>query len=213
MKDYYAVYEGYCEVCLAKKRENRKKEARFRIEGVLHCQKHANKWFIKQRTWENRSPNDFKRKKRTLPARVYKLRTNATPAERCYRGKLKKTGIEFKFQRGFIKGRGYAIVDFYVPSKKFCIEIDGKYHDTHEQRKKDEWRDNWLRTERKVSVIRISNEQAMAITVEDIKFLVRTGELRPLTVELKSVHSGGFTYNVPQGNSDSLWKKEDQVKV
>ncbi len=207
MKDYYQVHRGYCEVCPPNKHETRKKKARYRIKGVLHCQKHANRWFIQNRTWETRSPNDYKRKKRTLPVRVFKLKQNATPAERCFLSKIKKTGVRFKFQRGFIKGKGYAIVDFYIPSKKFCIEIDGGYHTTPEQQKKDEWRDNWLRTERKVSVIRITNEQAMDITVDDIKFLLRTGELRPKTVKLEQKESAGFVYSVPVGNSDSLWTR------
>lgn len=80
--------------------------------------------------------------------------------------------MKFKFQRGFIKGGYYAIVDFFIPSRKLCIEIDGPYHLRPEQQAKDKHRDKWLREVRRLKIKRLTNEQAFSISVEDIKELI-----------------------------------------
>ena len=49
---------------------------------------------------------------------------------------------------------GY-IADFYIPSVKLDIEVDGSYHDSRTAY--DQRRDNWLR-EHGVSVLRVRNE-------------------------------------------------------
>jgi hypothetical protein len=37
--------------------------------------------------------------------------------------------IHYMFQKGFIQGKYYCIVDFYLPKPyNICIEIDGKYN-------------------------------------------------------------------------------------
>jgi len=160
---YYRVKTGKC-----KKKKCRSK-AKWCIGKDLWCQKHANRWFKK-----NPGPpkeNKYltvKDKRRTCTKRIMALRKKATPAELCFKKKLSKFDIKFKFQRGFIKGNGYAIVDFYIPRYKLCIEIDGGYHNTPAQRSKDKWRDNWLRTMRHVEVVRFTNEQAFDISNEEL---------------------------------------------
>ncbi len=115
---------------------------------------------------------NMKAKRKVVTARVMKLRENATFAERAFNKKMKLAcPVKFKFQRAFIKGGYFAITDFYVPSRKLCIEIDGEYHNKPEQQKKDQHRDNWLRTARGLKVCRFTNEQALKMTIEDIKSL------------------------------------------
>lgn len=165
-----------------KKGRGKRKKARWNIEGVLYCQKCANKWFIANKKTGPKKPThtklgkriypNLKQKRKTITARVLKLRVNATPAELAFKKKIERIGVSFQFQRGFIKGKGYAIVDFYVPSKKLCIEIDGGYHTTPEQQKKDKWRDRWLVESRKLTVKRITNDKAFKMSVGDIKELI-----------------------------------------
>lgn len=59
------------------------------------------------------------------PKRQY-LRNNSTPQEKLLWVKLKKSQLGHKFRRQYSL-RGY-ILDFYCPSKKLGIELDGKPH-------------------------------------------------------------------------------------
>lgn len=100
------------------------------------------------------------------------LRERATPAEMAFLDKLKKLKVHYAFQKAFIGGEGFAITDFYIAPLKLCIEVDGGYHNTEEQQRKDRWRDGYLRNDRKVKVVRITNEQAIAMTLKDVSDLI-----------------------------------------
>ena len=116
----------------------------------------------------------MKAKKKVVTGRVLKLRKNATWAEKIFNDKMKQAcPVKYKFQRGFIKGGYFAIVDFYVPSRKLCIEVDGEYHKEPEQQRKDRHRDNWLKTVRKLIVKRITNEQAAKMTLAEVRQFVK----------------------------------------
>ena len=65
-----------------------------------------------------------------LLTRRRSLRNNATPQETLLWSKLKNSQIGFKFRRQHSIS-GY-IADFYCPSKKLIIEIDGSQHFTKE---------------------------------------------------------------------------------
>ena len=96
-----------------------------------------------------------------------KLWKNITYSEKIVFNILKKNKIKFKFQKGFwtIKGKykGYhCIVDFYIPSKRLSIEVDGGYHNSTEQKRKDIFKEVWLKN-RKVYLLRIKNENAIDI--------------------------------------------------
>lgn len=54
------------------------------------------------------------------------LRNNATPQELLLWRELKNSTIGFKFRRQHSIGK--YIVDFYCPSKRFIVEIDGSQH-------------------------------------------------------------------------------------
>jgi very-short-patch-repair endonuclease len=63
--------------------------------------------------------------KKLFDRRKY-LRNNSTPQETLLWLKLKNSQLGFKFRRQHSIG-GY-IVDFYCPTKKLVIEIDGSQH-------------------------------------------------------------------------------------
>lgn len=88
----------------------------------------------------------------------------ATPAEKKFKEFLDRCGICYEFQKPiYVEGNGY-ILDFSIYSntlnKNICVEIDGEYHYTREQRKKDNKRDKILR-EAGWSVIRLSNHMVL----------------------------------------------------
>lgn len=84
---------------------------------------------------------------------------NKTNAERVTQVALRELNIKCNFQH-IVKckpGVSY-ILDFYLPSKKICIEVDGGYHFTKEQQIKDKFRTKDLR-EQGIRVIRFKNEE------------------------------------------------------
>ncbi len=103
------------------------------------------------------------------------LRQRATGAELAFMAKLKKLKVHYQFQKAFIGGNGFAITDFYLVPLKLCVEIDGGYHFTEQQKKKDEWRDSYLKDDRKVRVVHVTNEQAFAMTVSEVADLIGLG--------------------------------------
>jgi len=139
-----------------------------------YCGKHKKKLQKKEVSKKRMASTckSMRAKRKVVTARVLKLRENATWAEKIFKDKMRVAcPVKFQFQRGFIKGGYFAIVDFYLPSRKLCIEIDGEYHNSPEQRRKDRHRDNWLRTARKMKVVRITNKQAIDMSIEDVKQL------------------------------------------
>lgn len=106
-------------------------------------------------------------KQQTFYSRQVKLRLTATTAELKFKDKLDKCGIRYIFQKGFIAGNGYYIVDFYLPKPyKLCIEIDGGYHDTIGQKYKDGYKNRYLIEERGFRVLRIKNEDVDSFDIE-----------------------------------------------
>jgi very-short-patch-repair endonuclease len=116
------------------------------------------------------------RKKQSLASkRQDYLRANATPSELVFMKKLKIIGVEFQFQRCFIAGKGFAIADFYLAPSKLVIEVDGGYHLTPDQQRKDGWRDKYLTDVRGLRVVRITNEVACRMTQEEVGKIAGVG--------------------------------------
>ena len=114
----------------------------------------------------------FTDKQKTLFERVKSLRENATKAELYFKSLLDQTTIKYIFQKAFIQGDAYVIVDFYLPKPyKLCIEIDGEYHDSESQKQKDQWKDRYLKS-RKLKIIRLKNHEVYDLNLEtlDISF-------------------------------------------
>ena len=84
-----------------------------------------------------------------------RLRKEMTKEEsRLWYGWLRKLPVGFKRQKVI----GDYIADFYCPSKKIAIEIDGSQHFSEQGVKKDQERDAFLKS-RRITVLRYSNAE------------------------------------------------------
>lgn len=84
------------------------------------------------------------------------LRNNATPQEILLWNKLKSSQLGIKFRRQHSIG-GY-IADFYCPSKKIIIEIDGSQHFEKEAIEYDEIRSAYFEG-LDIKVLRFTNAE------------------------------------------------------
>lgn len=89
------------------------------------------------------------------------MRLQPSPLEKMMQEFLNNHNIKYEFQKIFyIAGRDryitqYYIADFYIPSKKLIIEMDGKFH--NKQKKADYKRTETIRNHyKKVKVIRFA---------------------------------------------------------
>jgi very-short-patch-repair endonuclease len=72
------------------------------------------------------------------------LRKMPVSCERKLWSRLRNKQLDYKFFRQF--GIGEYIVDFYCPTLKLDIELDGATHCTKEEIKRDEIRDKYLQS-------------------------------------------------------------------
>jgi very-short-patch-repair endonuclease len=112
-------------------------------------------------------------KQKTVCNRVRALREKATFSEIRIQNLLESIGVRYIFQKGFIQGNYYCIVDFYLPNYKLCIEVDGLYHSNQDQIIKDKVRDRYLVNDRHFKVLRITNELANRITSDQLLKLIK----------------------------------------
>ncbi len=70
------------------------------------------------------------------------LRQSMPKGERLLWSKLKANQLGYKFKRQY--SIGSYIVDFYAPTLKLCIEIDGRTHDYDDQAEYDNRRQKYL---------------------------------------------------------------------
>jgi len=97
-------------------------------------------------------------KKTICEKRVFELRQKATKYELIFKYKLELAGIKFTHQKGFIDGNNFCIADFYLPSPyNLVIEIDGKYHESEKQTKRDFIKNQYYR-DHGIRIKRILNE-------------------------------------------------------
>jgi very-short-patch-repair endonuclease len=85
------------------------------------------------------------------------LRLTETPTERMLWLKIKGKqldGYRFRQQHGF----GPYVLDFYCPSLRLCIELDGEIHAEERVMQKDEERTTFLK-ENRIHVLRFRNEE------------------------------------------------------
>ena len=103
------------------------------------------------------------------------LRMTETPTERMLWKELKGKQLEgyrFRQQHGF----GPYVLDFYCPSLRLCIEIDGEVHVEDRVKQKDEERTIFLK-ENRIKVLRFRNEeveQNIGNVLERIKNYIRS---------------------------------------
>ncbi len=95
------------------------------------------------------------------------LLKRVTPSASAFKKILKSTGIRFMSEKIVYKEKSFYIVDFFIPDKNLCIELDGGYHNEPEQKAKDIIRDSYL-ISKGYSNWRLTNEEAVRLTKEQI---------------------------------------------
>ncbi len=89
-------------------------------------------------------------------AKRKELRHNTTPEENAIWHILKGKSLGgYKWRRQFSVGP--YIMDFYCPSAKLCIEVDGIHHNSEEQMEYDNKRSEFL-AKQGIRVLRIPNK-------------------------------------------------------
>lgn len=87
-------------------------------------------------------------------------RANPTKAEKALKTALSKWFLK-PDECIHQKPMGNFILDFYIPSAGLCVEVDGGYHLTPEQAKKDDSRTQWLNS-CGIEVVRYSNSSVLS---------------------------------------------------
>lgn len=100
------------------------------------------------------------------------LRNHLTPAEATLWNYLKNNQLSVKFRRQHCVGP--YILDFYCPSKKLGVELDGSPHDTPEGFQKDREREEYLK-KLGIQIVRFENKEVFrnldGVLVEIKKYL------------------------------------------
>lgn len=147
-------------------------------------------------------------------------RKNATAAEDALWQEVRNRKIKnFKFRRqhpiaGFIP-------DFVCLEQKLIVEIDGKYHNTEEQKKYDEAREQWLK-EHNYRLIRFTNEEVlnyMPIVLQQLAEALSLGEglgevLTVFTTRPDTIFGVDFMVIAPEHSiMDSIVSNTQKVAV
>lgn len=104
------------------------------------------------------------------------LLSKATSAERFAMKILRDMGLSPVFQQPFYTGRNTYYADIYIPHARLVLEIDGGYHFSEEQKRKDENRSANLRR-LGVHVCRLSNSDARdpkKVRSKILRYLIRS---------------------------------------
>ncbi len=104
-----------------------------------------------------------------LRERRKELRKRETLVENCLWQSLRKNKLGVKFYRQY-SVRNY-ILDFYCPSVRVAIELDGKHHEEENVKLNDEGRTKFLEAQ-DIIVLRFKNEEVlknMDVVLEEIK--------------------------------------------
>jgi very-short-patch-repair endonuclease len=95
----------------------------------------------------------------TLKRRASELRRGQTPAERALWKRLRMRQVcGARFLRQCVIGS--FIVDFYAPSIRLAVELDGGQHYEPAAQRHDEMRSGWL-TRQRITVLRYTNLDVM----------------------------------------------------
>lgn len=127
----------------------------------------------KPRKRRRTDPDLLKTRMEKLIPRQAALRRNATEEEIIFKEYLEYYGIRYVFQRGFISGDNFCIADFYLPDFALVVEIDGPYHNTSKQKRRDSDKDNYYK-KRHLNVLRIKNEDVEKFPISYFQNLSKT---------------------------------------
>lgn len=98
----------------------------------------------------------FRLQKSTMKDRRKQLRNVCTPQEVLLWKKLQGKKLGFKFIRQYSVDN--YVLDFYCPSKRLAIELDGSVHSSQFQNLYDKYRTNYLQAFN-ITVIRFKNTE------------------------------------------------------
>lgn len=91
---------------------------------------------------------------------------------------IKELGINnYVFQKEWIEEGGFYISDFYFPSIKLTIELDGLYHLEPLQKKRDQTKAKWLRNNG-ISTMRITNEKVKWMSTASLRTILKRKGLK-----------------------------------
>lgn len=101
--------------------------------------------------------------KKALEDRANKFREDLikkqTDSEKRFKIFLNRIGVKYEFQKIIFYDSSFYIVDFYLPSRKIVFEIDGGYHNSKEQKSKDNKRTGIIKNYGVKKVYRFTNEE------------------------------------------------------
>lgn len=96
--------------------------------------------------------------------RKRKLLNKHSVAESHFENLLNEAHIYHEREKCFYNCKGeWCYIDFYIPLYHLAIEIDGKEHRTSKQSFRDKNKEDFLRGNRNVATVRITNEQCLAM--------------------------------------------------
>lgn len=106
---------------------------------------------------------EFRKRSNRLQEFKKELREKITPTEALFKKKLAQHKIRYQFQRPFFSKTFQCIADFYFKQDgaNIVVEIDGHYHQTKDQKRKDEYRSKWLTENRGCNIIRFTNDEIL----------------------------------------------------
>lgn len=147
-----------------------------RVKNLLQCLEEGNltpiKNYLRSKLPKKKSNKTYSSIKASTEFREENI-INETPSEKRVKFLLRKLKIRFTRQQivHYDKGKFY-IMDFYIPSRKLCIEVDGKYHEDEKQKELDSIRTKNL-NKMNIEVVRYTNEETEnPLFEEDIKMLL-----------------------------------------
>lgn len=114
-------------------------------------------------------------KSRYASKRAAILRRKPSFSEGVLMQKLTDAGfLHYRFQQIFYDNEILGFADFFLRKPlKLVIEVDGPYHFTKTQQKRDRQKDWFYTNNRHIhSVLRMTDEQAINISVEELKKLI-----------------------------------------
>ena len=110
---------------------------------------------------------ESKRKTNAMISCKNNMLRRKTKSEILFAQKLTSFGVEFKEQWGFLRKESFYVADFYIPSLKAVVEIDGGYHTLPEQICRDLEKDLFYR-KLKLRVVRIKNKDVPNYRMSDL---------------------------------------------
>ena len=116
---------------------------------------------------KNLSPEEIERLESVRSEFVNRKRqliNKNSAAESHFEKLLNDAHIYHEREKCFYDCKGeWCYIDFYIPLYHLAIEIDGKEHRTSKQTFRDKNKENFLRGNRNVATVRITNEQCLAM--------------------------------------------------